>query len=394
MVGDCDSRWNEFESFRVECLMPPREFYIDRLRSVMTVLVVLHHTAITYGATGGWFYNELKPSGTVSSLLLTMFCATNQAYFMGFFFLLAGYFTPPSLERKGYAKFIGDRLIRLGIPLLFFILVLGPLTAALAATAEGHGFLPTFVSLLNHGRVINGPLWFAQALLMFSLVYCAWRASFGAPLNLPSRTPTPLPSRSVWRLSAIAVALGAWAIRLVVPVGQNVIGLQLGYFSMYVFLYAVGITAWRHDWLSRLSWKNTRPWILALFIAWPTLPISLALASASRGSGTSSFAGGLSWPAIMYALWEPFVAWGLIAAWLLTFRNHMNQPNPFWSWLNRRAYAVYIIHPPILVGITLLLHGFLAPALLKFAVTGSLTCIACCLIADPLVRTPLLNHVI
>src|SRR6516162_6137859 len=104
-----------------------REQYIDRLRSVMTALVILHHTAITYGAPGGWYYNELKPSGSPSSLLLTLFVATNQAYFMGFFFLLAGYFTPPSLERKGYARFLGDRFLRLGLPLLAFIVVLGPL---------------------------------------------------------------------------------------------------------------------------------------------------------------------------------------------------------------------------------------------------------------------------
>ena len=56
---------------------PLRELYIDRLRSVMTAFVILHHTAITYGAVGGWFYYELHPSGSITSLLLTMFCATN-----------------------------------------------------------------------------------------------------------------------------------------------------------------------------------------------------------------------------------------------------------------------------------------------------------------------------
>ena len=117
-----------------------REQYIDRLRSVMTVFVILHHTAITYGAPGGWYYNELKPSGSLSSLLLTLFVATNQAYFMGFFFLLAGYFTPPSLERKGYARFLGDRFLRLGLPLLAFALILGPATSALITAYEGKGF--------------------------------------------------------------------------------------------------------------------------------------------------------------------------------------------------------------------------------------------------------------
>ncbi len=62
---------------------------------------------------------------------------------MGFFFLLAGYFTPAALERKGYARFIGDRFLRLGLPLLAFGLVLGPLTAALVTLAQGDGFWPT-----------------------------------------------------------------------------------------------------------------------------------------------------------------------------------------------------------------------------------------------------------
>src|SRR5215469_11149547 len=163
-------------------LQPARELYIDRLRSGMTALVILHHTAITYGAIGGWFYYELKPSGSASSLLLTMFCATNQAYFMGFFFLLAGYFTPPSLERKGYARFLGDRFLRLGLPLLAFIILLGPLTDAMVTADEGKGFWPTLVYLWNQKVIGNGPLWFAQALLIFSIGYCAWRAVAGAPL--------------------------------------------------------------------------------------------------------------------------------------------------------------------------------------------------------------------
>ena len=78
--------------------MRERDFYIDCLRSVMIALVVLHHTAITYGASNGWFYYELHPFATP---ILTLFVTTNQACFMGILFLLAGYFTPGSLQRKG-----------------------------------------------------------------------------------------------------------------------------------------------------------------------------------------------------------------------------------------------------------------------------------------------------
>ena len=373
---------------------PPRELYIDRLRTVMTALVLLHHTAITYGAAGGWFYYEQHPSGQLPSILLTLFCATNQAYFMGFFFLLAGYFTPASLERKGYARFIGDRFSRLGLPLLVFIFILGPLTAAMVAAYEGKGFWQVFPYLWNHAIIINGPLWFAQALLMFCLAYCAWRAAFGAPLTQNTRTGSAIPSYSRWLLSAIIVAAISLAIRQFVPTGKNVIGLQLGYFAPYIFLFIVGMIAWRHDWIRQLEWKHARPWVVALVVAWPVLPIAIAISMRVFPPGKANFGGGLGWPAILYAFWDPFVAWGLIAAWLLIARAYMNKPSQFWSWLNRRAYAVYIIHPVVLVGISLLLHPWIAPALLKFGVTGALTCIATWIIADPLVRIPGVRRIV
>jgi len=374
--------------------LPARDLYIDRLRTIMTAFVILHHTAITYGASGSWFYNELHVSGELPSILLTLFVATNQAYFMGFFFLLAGYFTPGSLERKGYGQFIGDRFIRLGIPLLAFIFILGPLTAAMVAAHDGKGFWNTFPYLWNHVIIINGPLWFAQALLIFSLVYCAYRAMFGSSLSQTPRTARPVPSYSRWLLSAILVGAASLSIRQFIPAGKNIIGLQLGYFAPYIFLFAVGIAAWRFDRLRQLQWKNARPWIVTALVAWPCMPISIAIAMRVFPPGQANFGGGHTWPAIMYAFWDPFVSWGLIAAWILIARAYFNAPSALWTWLNRRAYAVYIIHPPVLVGMSFLLHSFVAPAILKFVVTGTLSCIATSLIADPLVRIPVIRRIV
>jgi len=360
----------------------------------MTAFVILHHTAITYGAIGGWYWHEIEPSSSLSSRLLVLFCATNQAYFMGFFFLLAGYFTPGSLERKGYARFIGDRFLRLGIPLLAFGVVLGPLTEAMVTAAEGRGFWSAIVWLWNHRVFGNGPLWFAQALLMFSLAYCLWRAFLGMPLAEARQTPQPVPQSRYWLVSALGVGAAALLIRQIVPTGQNVFGLQLGYFASYTFLFALGIATWRYDWLRQLTWKHARPWLLVLLAVWLCMPAAIQIATAVYGPGKSNFGGGHTWPAILYAFWEPFVAWGLIVAWLLIFRKRMNQPSTLWTWLNRRAYAVYIIHPPVLVGISLLLHIWVAPALVKFTVTGTLSCAVCWFIADPLVRMPGVKHIV
>src|SRR6202161_2907284 len=100
---------------------------VDALRAAVTLLVVLHHTAITYGAIGGWYYREIAPSQSASSLLLILFCTANQAWFMGLFFLLAGYYTPPAFRRHGVTGFVGERVLRLGTPILVYLLVLHPI---------------------------------------------------------------------------------------------------------------------------------------------------------------------------------------------------------------------------------------------------------------------------
>lgn len=369
--------------------MQTREYALDRLRTVMTACVVFHHCAITYGGSGGWFYYERHFAPNLPSLLLTFFTATQQAYFMGFFFLLAGYFTPASLDRKGYGSFLADRFLRLGLPLLAFGLLVGPLTAGLADAFTGGSFPGTLAYLWHTRHFINGPLWFAQALLIFSLGYCLWRVLMGR-VEIRLR---PLPTHRVWLLSALAVGAAAFLIRLAIPVGRNIFGLQLGFFAGYIFLFALGIAAQRHNWLQQLSWKQVRPWAILSLCTWPMMPLSIFLVVHVLPRGQGSFEGGFSWPALVYAFWEPFFAFGVIATLLVAFRRWLNQPSALWSWLDRRAYAVYFLHPPILVGVALAFHPWGAPPLLKFAVTGLVSCMVCWIAAEPLVRLPGLRRI-
>ncbi|MGZ5874298.1 MAG: acyltransferase family protein [Bradyrhizobium sp.] len=135
----------------------PRNRGLDALRATMTLLVLFHHSAITYGAIGGWFYREIKPHGSLSSILLVLFCTVNQAYFMGLFFLLAGHFTPAAIRGKKPWLYLRDRMLRLGIPLLLFGWILGPVTIALAGTSEGRPFTDRLLSLWRKGGVRGRP---------------------------------------------------------------------------------------------------------------------------------------------------------------------------------------------------------------------------------------------
>lgn len=107
-----------------------RIFFLDHLRAALTVLVVLHHLAVIYGANAAFYYVEPPaPKDQLAFLLLLAFVLVNQAYFMGCFFLISRYFTPGSFDRKGPGAFYKDRLLRLGIPLTVYAFVLSPIAS-------------------------------------------------------------------------------------------------------------------------------------------------------------------------------------------------------------------------------------------------------------------------
>ena len=131
---------------------PNRLFFIDNLRTGLILLVVLHHVALVYGASlEGYYYVEPPFTDPLAFVVLLVFALVNQSWFMGAFFLVAGYFTPGSYDRKGPGTFLKDRLFRLGI------------TTPLTWNAYPH-----FLGM--------GPMWFVAMLLIFNFGYAGWRS--------------------------------------------------------------------------------------------------------------------------------------------------------------------------------------------------------------------------
>lgn len=363
---------------------------LDGLRAFATLLVVLHHTAITYGAIGGWFYRERPPG---SSLALTFFCTVNQAFFMGLFFLLAGYFTPAALARKGGWRFAGERLLRLGVPLAVFGWLIGPLTIALAQTSRGRPFGDTLASLLQSGTFEIGPLWFAEALLIFAALLLLWPAAQRL-ITRPQRGDAPFPVRRTLWIAALGTGAAAFVLRLAWPVGWNVWGLQLGYFASYVVLFAAGCLAATPRWLEHVPPAAHRHWRRVAWLALPVLPLLALLGGrVLPPAWLGPPEGGWNLPAIAYAFWEPLIAWGVILG-LLARCARWRVASPRARALARRAYAIFVIHPPVVVAVSIAWREVPAFALLKFAVTGSVACLLCYWIAGALLRLPGVQRVL
>jgi len=178
-----------------------------------------------------------------------------------------------------------------------------------------------------------------------------------------------MPSSRAWILSALLVGCAALTIRQWVPVGHNVLGLQLGYFASYVFLFFLGCRASAGRWLERVAPEQARTWGVVSLVTIPLLPLGAALSGAMAGKSVN-FNGGLSAASVLYAFWEPFVAWGIIAVLLVRFRQRFNVPNPRWKRWGEEAYGAFFVHAPVVVALSVLLAPWPAPPLLKFCLVS------------------------
>ncbi|MBO0730556.1 MAG: acyltransferase family protein, partial [Acidimicrobiaceae bacterium] len=103
-----------------------RLFYLDNLRTFVIACVVMHHLAVTYSGVGSWYYLDTRRLDPFSSAWFAFYLTFQQAYFMGLMFLIAGYFVGGSYDRRGLGGFIVERLRRLGIPTLIFMVLIDP----------------------------------------------------------------------------------------------------------------------------------------------------------------------------------------------------------------------------------------------------------------------------
>jgi len=367
---------------------PKRLLFIDNIRILLICLVILTHLAITYGASGSWYYHEVS-GVSVSSALLTLLASLFQTFFMGFFFLIAAYFIPSSLERKGTSRFVHDRLVRLGVPLIVWILLISPIFGYMVAKVleEFPGsFRDWYFTVQPNLHYLGlGPLWFVFSLLVFTLVYVAWRAIRRPPEDEVAGS-RPFPTLPVILLFGILLGLVSFGVRILFPIGYewDLFAIQVPYYPQYIALFIIGIIAAGNDWFVRVPPSIGRTCsFLALLLAL-LQPLLLLTVDSSTGD-LSPFFGGLHWQALAYALWEQVTGILIIVSLSWVFRHRFNHQSSIAKAAAADTYTVYLIHPLILAPLAISLQSLVLLPSIKFLVVSALA-IPLCFICAHLIR--------
>ena len=369
--------------------------YIDNLRTTLITFVIIFHVAITYGADGLWYYNESGETGTVMFVVMMFLVAIGSAFVLGLFFMLAGYFTPRSYDKKGFSGFLADRAKRLLIPLAFYEIFIFPMIRFGVRSKEGYqGSLLDHLSEHFRGleTIADGPVWFLLALMIFSFLYAICRLAIKTGVTRQVRPPNN------WTIALFALALGivAFIVRLWLPVGKffEPLHQEFAHYPQYTAMFTVGALAYRREWLSNFSAFQVRPWRWIALACVLTLPVIVIAAGALTGDLDERGAGGWNWISFSYSIWEGFACLAFSIITLAWFRQRFDRQGWLASKMADATFTAYVLHPAVIVPLALLLSNISMRLDLKFLIVAPTAVALTYYVSYHFRRLPLIRNVL
>lgn len=327
---------------------PSRFWFLDRLKVVLTVFVVIHHVAcacyapvwggpvMIFGSTKGVLEGNYDTFFT--KVFAPWFLNLQQAYFMSLFFFISAYFTPGSWDRKGKSDFLADKFKRLGWPFMFYNVVLGPVTWVVMCAIFDVPF-PGY-------DLVGGPPWFVGWLLTFNVFYAYLSydvvdASDNVPIKAvgSEHHVTPIPGVGSWL--AIGLALG---IAASVYPWKDFVAMPGGFRSAIIYIpcFYAGVVTKRMGWLYQLQSICRSS---SLFLAGIVTLISVALFGIQLQEAYATDPSlAADYTKDMDVLKGPFCV-AIMMLFLWGFQEYFNKPpSAMMKACARSAYTVYIIH--------------------------------------------------
>ena len=382
----------------------PRLLFLDNIKFLFAVLVIFTHIRVSYGGEGSWYYisalNESNPSDTFTIIFFNMisgFGGIFQASLMGLFFLMGAYFTPKSFDKKGVSSFWKARFIRLGIPILLYVMVFNPIISYLLAIGgiEPYSsspnlqgtFLEYYISKFQSpgnflGFLTNFSItWYLVLLLIFSAIYTIWR-QISKIDSIQQRIPKELHIPKFIYMLLLAFGLGflSFLIRLISPVERFPFGIPFAYIIQYFLMFSVGIIAYRYGWFEQMTKHHVKVWAITIF-ATVILFFTYFFVFVGVDSDYSLFLGGPNLNALIFALVDNIASMGMIFVLIKIFYVKFNKQGKILQNLADSSFHIYLIHPFIVIPVSLGIAFIPLSPLIKLIFVLLVSIILCYLIS-------------
>jgi glucan biosynthesis protein C len=340
-----------------------RRYDLDWVRIVAFLLLILYHTGMYY-VTWDWHVKSPHASSAIEPLMML-----TSPWRLALLFLVSGVATGYLLERQGVRAFIGQRSLRLLVPLVFGMLVIVPPQSYLEVV-EKVSYTGSFAEFWRlyvtgyHGFCRGGDcliiptwnhLWFVAYLWVYTVllfvVFRWWPAGIERLRALAER------SLAGWRAIVLPIAWLA-AARLTLGGFESTHALVDDWYNHAVYLPVF---------VAGFALAGTRsPWVALERFRWHALGLAVLGWAALIAYYHGPYAHVLPPDAVRFPMRAVYAAeqWLAIAAALGFARRHLNRDCAARRYLTTAIFPVYILHQTVIV---VLAHSLkpvaLAPAL-------------------------------
>ena len=341
-----------------------RKHYLDNIRWVTVLLVLVYHVIYFYNAKGvpggiGGFY-ETQPWDAVISVL--------YPWFMMLLFVVAGISARYALNSLSHKEFIKTRTRKLLVPATIGLFVFQWITGYFNTHMSGLDPLaeePILSKYIYWAFTGIGPLWFVQNLWLFSLLLVLFRVI--GKNKLYNALARSFQKDSLWP-ALLIVVLGfpiLWAgaqcsidlpeivedmdqETITAVVAGNIWNIHRPFAYFVPFL--MGYYLFSHD---SIQEKMAR-------LSIPFLIVALALGTYNTivMYGQNDIAPNVlrGWRCNLYA-------WFAILAMLSCFKTWFNKTNRFATYMTQSSFGIYVVHYVVIIslGYMMKFHTSLAP---------------------------------
>lgn len=353
----------------------PRRSELDVLRIVVVLGLVFFHAALVFATEGDYYVRNSRTTEAI-----TVLAGFAVVWAMPALFLVAGLGARYSVNRRGAGRFARERLLRLGVPLVFTVVALNPLPQWLrlrAADPDHHEsywrFLPRYFTVhldladfpffVDGKHFESGHLWFVLLLLAFCLLLAPVAARLAAGGDRAAAAVARHPALLL--LPVLPLAL------INVPLGMEEDYAAWHHWAYLVF-FLYGFALAGDDRVRSVMRRYARP----LGVAGVVL-----FAACAPGFMTADdpFTDSTLLALVTRALFSA-AGWCLVVAILGTLdrpreqRHTEARPRPVMAYLSVAALPLYVLHQPVVVALAYGVVGWSAPIVVEYAVivAGSL----------------------
>lgn len=311
-----------------------RRYDLDWLRVIAILLLLFYHTGLVFN-TWEWHIKNDETSGRFSYWMLPLHYIR-----MPLLLFISGAGTYMALGKRTVSTFAGERFKRLIIPLLFGLLLFGPLMVYFENMSQFNSYWDSYKYVFDFIPYYNGNLnfyhlWFIAYLFVYSIIII--------PILIFLRSPRS----DEFKANGLRILLHPLGIIFVpaafILLTQVVLRPSFGsppedwaFFVFYFCFFLFGLVCYSSPNV-RDSISGNRKYLLVASV------LTLGAHFASK-----LFKGDDHLTAAAIEVTSILISWIWVITIIAYGQYYMNLPGKFLSKLTEGAYPFYIVHQPVL----------------------------------------------